>query len=104
DGFFVASTTLYQFGDMQPETLQMADFKLLAKEKVGGKEAKVVQWAFKENGKTTASIKLAREAQNQLPLKRAVTVVQTAYTNIIEIYSELILNPKVDAKLFHSEK
>jgi outer membrane lipoprotein-sorting protein len=85
-------------------------FKLGQKEKIGQRQAQVIEYkltlenAPKEAEKLTLSEKLWLDAATNLPLKRVFTGKLKKEFTYTEKYSEFTVNPKLDAKLFELPK
>jgi len=91
-------------------TFKASAFKLGNKEKIGNREAQVIEYklvledAPKEVAKLSFSEKLWLDVETNLPLKRVFTGKLKKEFTYTESYSEFTLNPKVDAKLFELPK
>jgi outer membrane lipoprotein-sorting protein len=87
-------------------TFKASAFKLGKKEKLGKRDAQVIEYkltlenAPKEVAKLALSEKLWLDVGTNLPLKRVLTGKLNKEFTYTENYSEFTLNPKVDAKLF----
>jgi outer membrane lipoprotein-sorting protein len=106
----------YVFSSSGPEGKQSfakfkpSAFKLGQKEKVGQRQAQVVEYKLtlengsKEAEKLSLSEKLWLDAETNLPLKRIFTGKLKKEFTYTENYSEFTVNPKLDAKLFELPK
>jgi outer membrane lipoprotein-sorting protein len=86
-----------------------ADFKLGAKEKIAGKDAQLIEYTLtvaKKGGKReTVKMAVWIDAQTQLPLKRRLDGKEGDMTiTVVETYSTLTLDAKIDAKVFELPK
>ena len=87
-----------------------SEFKLGKKEKIGEREAQVIEYklAYEEAAKETPDLSLSEklwlDVETHLPLKRVVVGKLKKEFTCTEEYSEFTLNPKVDAKLFELPK
>jgi outer membrane lipoprotein-sorting protein len=91
-------------------TFKASAFKLGTKEKIGKREAQVVEYkltlvnAPKEEAKLSLSEKLWLDVETSLPLKRVFTGKLKKEFTYSENYPEFALDPKLDAKLFELPK
>src|SRR5262245_36378218 len=91
-------------------TFTASAFKLGDKEKIGKRDAQMIEYklalkdAPKEAAKLSFSEKLWLDVETNLPLKRVLTGKLKKEFTYTESYSEFTLNPKVDAKLFELPK
>jgi outer membrane lipoprotein-sorting protein len=86
------------------KTVPVADFKLGVKEKVGAKDAQVVECAVTVNRKTGKMV-VWIDPQTQLPLKRSIEVKEGRETRVfVETYTSLTMDAKLDTKLFEVPK
>lgn len=82
------------------DKLKVMDPKLGAKEKVGDMECQVVTYEL-EGGKGPGKISVWIDAKRFLPLKRVITTTQGRQEVVAtETFKELLLDEKLDAKLF----
>jgi outer membrane lipoprotein-sorting protein len=86
-----------------PENMRIKvyDFKMVAAEKVGGRDAKAIRYKFGEGKgcRDDEEITLWIDAKSLLPLKRTF-VLRFEGVRISETYSEFKLDPKIDAEAF----
>jgi outer membrane lipoprotein-sorting protein len=77
------------------------DFKLLAEEKVGTRQAKVVRYRFGKGGPCPGDeeVTLWIDGKTLLPLKRSFAL-KNGGARIVENYHEFRLDPKIDSKAF----
>jgi outer membrane lipoprotein-sorting protein len=88
------------FGEQIPASVQRIDawdFKGGAAAKVGGREARVVRYKVGRKGEGVAQATVWIDAKTLLPLRY---VIGDGTGRLTEIYHELTLDPKVDAKVF----
>jgi outer membrane lipoprotein-sorting protein len=85
----------------QPESrMSVHDFKAGAAEKVGERHAKVIHYRYGKGGNDDAAMTLWLDSQTGLPLKRVLAITKGEQIRITENYSEIKLNPRLDAKTF----
>jgi outer membrane lipoprotein-sorting protein len=91
--------------DGRGSKIQAYNFKLLADEKIGDQDAKVITYRFGDGsaGRDNADIKLWIGAKSQLPLKRTF-VMESQSISVTETYLQFKLDPKLDAKHFDFAK
>jgi outer membrane lipoprotein-sorting protein len=78
-----------------------SDFKLGKKEKVGVRDAQVVECTLKPDNEQVVQMTVWLDTQTNLPLKRLITSSgQKGVFRVTEIYTEITLNPKFDDKMF----
>jgi outer membrane lipoprotein-sorting protein len=106
----------YVFSSSGPEGKQTfarfkpSAFKLGPKEKIGQRQAQVIEYkltletAPKEAGKLSLSEKLWLDVETNLPLKRVFSGKLKKMFTYTENYSEFTVNPKLDARLFELPK
>jgi len=91
-------------------TFKASAFKVGKKEKIGKREAQVIDYTLvlenapKEVDKVSFSERLWLDVKTNLPLKRVFTGKLKKEFTYTETYSEFTLNPRVDAKLFELPK
>lgn len=85
------------------ETFKVSDFKLLGKEKLGGRSVHVIQYKLAVKDRDTAIVKLWVDTESLLPAKLEADA-DKGKTHLIDNYSEFTLNGKVDPKLFEAPK
>jgi outer membrane lipoprotein-sorting protein len=87
------------------KVMAVSDFKLGKKEKVGIREAQVVECTLKlDNGKVM-QMAVWLDTQTNLPLKRLITAPgEKGVIRVTETYTEINLNPKFDDKFFEIPK
>jgi outer membrane lipoprotein-sorting protein len=90
-------------------TLLISEFKLGAKERVGTVDAQAVQYSVKFGGLTTGPaekvvVTVWIDPKTQLPLKRKVIVGNQEADYFTEVYTEFVIDPKLDAKVFELPK
>jgi outer membrane lipoprotein-sorting protein len=87
-----------------------ADFKLGAKEKIGGKDAQLIECTLtvaKKGGKSeTVKMAVWIDTQTQLPLKRRLDAKEgkEMAVTVSETYTTFTLDAKIDAKAFELPK
>jgi outer membrane lipoprotein-sorting protein len=88
------------------DDLKASDFKLGKKEKVGDKEAQVIDYHLTMKGlEVPLSISVWVDTKTKLPLKRVVTVMKgDEKGTITETYSKLKIDEKIDPKKFELPK
>ncbi len=101
--FLGTSITLNEKKLKVDEHFKVSDFKLGKKEKVGDKEAQVVEYTFKDKGSSSYAVSVWIDTKTNLPLKR---VIQTdnKIISATETYTKLDLDPKIDPKQFELPK
>jgi outer membrane lipoprotein-sorting protein len=89
-----------------PEKLfGVKDFTMGAAAKVNGRDAKVLHYQIDIGGKDSAKVTLWVDAKTLLPLKRLIVPEAKAEdVQVTETYTELQLNPQLDAKTFELPK
>ena len=81
------------------------DFKMGGKEKVGAVEAQIIEYAVNYDGQDgKAQCKLWLDTKTLLPLKRHSTSLEGRQGYITEVYTEFVIDSKVDGKLFELPK
>lgn len=96
-------------GEMKKDTkvedlFQVADFKLGKKEKVGGRDAQVIEYKLTiKPDKEAITIRTWVDVKTNLPLKRAMGD-EKEKGGITETYSKLTLDEKIDPKKFELPK
>jgi outer membrane lipoprotein-sorting protein len=104
-GFFLCSLNMRRSGDLTPDAFEMSDFKTSGEEKIGERNAHVIQYTFKEKGaKDPLSMTLWLDAETHLPAKLAITGGKSDWRAITETYGEFQIDAKVDAKQFELPK
>jgi outer membrane lipoprotein-sorting protein len=104
-GFFLSTLNMRRSGELTPDAFQLSDFKPAAPEKIGGRNAQVIQFTFKEKGaKDGLSMKMWLDAETNLPVKLTVAGGKSDWADIAETYREFTIDPRVDAKLFELPK
>jgi hypothetical protein len=91
------------------KTLLLSGFRLGAKERIGKAEAQIVEHTVKFGGSATGpseSVKVIIwiDPQTRLPLKRTVYVGEGEADFFTEVYTEFLVDPKLDAKVFELPK
>jgi outer membrane lipoprotein-sorting protein len=93
-------------GEKEPELddqFKVSDFTLGKKEKVGGREAQIIDYKITME-RETINAQVWLDSETKLPLKRVLTVAQgNDRGTITEIY-EVRVNGKIDAKKFELPK
>jgi outer membrane lipoprotein-sorting protein len=90
---------------MSLENLKASGFKLGQDGAVGGKPAHVVEYQLSHEGKDPASVRVWLDAMTGLPLKREITAGDGGrMMRFEELYTELTLGAKHDAKVFELPK
>jgi outer membrane lipoprotein-sorting protein len=83
--------------------LPASNFKLKKKEMLNGREALVIEYRLTMAGKAN-QVTLWLDAKTNMPLKRQIKRNPDDKEGVDEVYSELLLNPTLDAKLFELPK
>jgi outer membrane lipoprotein-sorting protein len=88
--------------DFDAAVLPVKDFILGAKEKVGGKDAQVIECAVTTpKDKITGKMLVWIDSQTQLPLKRSIERIEHGETvTVVETYTTFALDAKIDRKVF----
>jgi len=87
------------------KVLPASDFKLGAKEKVGEREGQVLTYKLSPPMGDPMQITLWIDTKTQLPLKRTTLgKVKDVKLSAVEVYTEFVLNPTFDAKIFELPK
>jgi outer membrane lipoprotein-sorting protein len=87
------------------KVLSISDFKLGKKEKVGVREAQVVEYTLKPDNGQVVRMAVWLDTATNIPLKRLMTAPgQKGVFRVTETYPEILLNPKIDAKVFEIPK
>jgi outer membrane lipoprotein-sorting protein len=91
--------------DKEDSRMTVHDFEAVGAEKVGERPAKVVRYRFGKGGNDDPKVAVWIDAESGLPLKRVfLGGPEGEKIRISESYSEIKLNPKVDAKAFELPK
>jgi outer membrane lipoprotein-sorting protein len=91
--------------DAEEVRMKVYDFKPGAAEKVGKRQAKAVHYRCGKGGNDDPEVTVWIDTETGLPLKRVYLVhPESEKIRITESYSEIKLNPKVDAKAFKLPK
>ena len=92
-------------GDLTPDAFELSDFKTAGTERIGGRNAHVIQYTLREKGVPDAlSMKMWLDAETNLPAKLAITGGKSDWRGITETYGEFKLDAPVDAKRFELPK
>lgn len=87
------------------QIFQVSEFKLGAKEKVGARQGRAIEYKVSLPDGRTLPVKLWIDAETHLPLKRVITgSIGKDDFQMTEVYEELRLDPKIDPKRFHVEE
>jgi outer membrane lipoprotein-sorting protein len=86
------------------KVLPLSAFKLGGKEKIGKVDAQIIEYTIAFDGKDKAKVKLWLDAKTMFPVKRHMAPEGKEGTFLAEAYSEFVLDPKLDAKLFELPK
>jgi outer membrane lipoprotein-sorting protein len=87
------------------KALPASKFKLTAKEKVGTREANVLTYKLAPPMSDPIQITLWLDTVTALPLKRStVRTFKDVKISAVEVYTEIVLNPTLDAKIFELPK
>ncbi len=110
----VASVKIAEEGELLDleKIMPLSEFKLGAKERVGAAEAQIVEFVLTFDGKQRTPIQVWIDTKTMLPLKRAMqserkmpgTGEMIKGERITETYTEFLLDPKLDAKVFELPK
>lgn len=85
--------------------LPVSDFKLGKKEMIGLREAQAVNCTVKPPDGRTIQMTVWLDSKTNLPLKRLLSVnADKGVNRVTEVYTEITLNPMLDAKLFELPK
>jgi outer membrane lipoprotein-sorting protein len=85
--------------------MPLSAFKLGNKEKVGQREAQVVECTMMPDNGQVVQLTTWLDTKTNLPLKRLVTApAEKGLFRVLEVYTEITLNTKFDAKLFELPK
>jgi outer membrane lipoprotein-sorting protein len=103
EGFFLSTLEMDRRGGRAPDLCQMSDFKLAGKEKIGGRNTRVIQYTVTVTVKDykdplSMKMKMWLDAETNLPVKLAMTGAKsdlTDVTDVTETYSEFTVNAKV---------
>jgi outer membrane lipoprotein-sorting protein len=83
------------------KVLAISNFKLGKKEKVGVREAQVIEYTLKPDNGQVVQMAVWLDTKTNLPLKRLMTAPgQKGVFRVTETYTEITLNPQLDAKVF----
>jgi outer membrane lipoprotein-sorting protein len=92
-------------GDLKPaEDFPVSDLKLGRREKFMGREAQLLTYAVRYDAKRKLNATVWIDRETGLPLKRVLTHPEVQREQITEIYTDLKLNEKLDAKQFELPK
>jgi outer membrane lipoprotein-sorting protein len=91
--------------------LPASNFKLGAKERVGDKDAQIIEYIVKFGGESSAfgncdkvEVTLWIDAKTMIPLKRKVASANAKKRFFVEVYKEFVINPELDSKIFSLPK
>lgn len=90
--------------DGEETRMKVYDFKAGAAEKVGKRQAKPVRYRCGKGGDDDPEVTVWIDTETGLPLKRVYALPRGERIRITENYSEVNLNPKVDAKALELPK
>jgi outer membrane lipoprotein-sorting protein len=91
--------------DKEDSKMTVHDFEAVGAEKVGERQAKIVRYRFGKGGNDDPKVAVWIDTESGLPLKRVfLGHPEGEKIRISESYSEIKLNPKVDAKAFELPK
>jgi outer membrane lipoprotein-sorting protein len=97
-GAFVAASNIVDSEHRNAAIMKLSGFKMAGKEKVGGREANVVEYQFLVGKEMLPSTcKLWLDAQTNLPVKR---IVEISKFRVVETYSNWELDPKLPDDTF----
>jgi outer membrane lipoprotein-sorting protein len=104
-GLFVALDQVEKSKPKEPGSVQLANFKILGKEKVDGRDSNVISYVLTpgDGKKETATCKLWLDVQTNLPLKR-VTEANNGKFRSVEMYRGWEIDPKLPDGTFTPPK
>jgi outer membrane lipoprotein-sorting protein len=82
----------------------VSDFKMGPKEKVGNVDTQVIEYTFKPDNKDIVSVTLWLDTKTNLPVKRLMLDQMKKEGKILETYTEFVIDPQLDAKVFELPK
>ncbi|HYV35910.1 MAG TPA: hypothetical protein VE988_09420 [Gemmataceae bacterium] len=82
----------------------ISDFKMGAKDKVGKADAQIIEYIVTFDGTDKTSVKLWIDTKTNLPLKRQLFDEIKKDGKITETYTEFVIDPQLDAKVFELPK
>jgi hypothetical protein len=103
EGFFVSFLNHDRGGGVVPD-FKMSDFKRAGKEKIGKRNAQVIQYTVKVKDKNPLAMTMWLDMDTNLPVKFFLTAGKTDIMEITETYGQFTIDGKVDAKLFELPK
>lgn len=101
-GFFLASLN----GDEREKRVaeKLSGFKLAGEEKLGDRDAIMLEFTIGADDKAPLAVKLWLDAKTNLPIKRTIAGGKSDIKAVTETYSELALDGKVDGNVFEIPK
>jgi outer membrane lipoprotein-sorting protein len=105
DGFLIGSLNMKERSGWAPSAFKLSAFKLGSEETVGGRKARVIEYAVTvEGGSDPMPVKVWLDAGTGLPVKLVLTGGKSDIRDVTETYGEYTLDAEVDAKAFELPK
>jgi outer membrane lipoprotein-sorting protein len=107
-GVMLCWNSLDRGAKLAPEFTKVSDFKFAGKEVMGGREMVTIEYTVTERQNVVmppkSRVKLWLDAKTRLPVKLSLTSDGGDITATTDVYSEFVIDPKMDAKQFEVPK